>query len=77
MPTLPASEHIASCYRPLLNGVPDRTSVEIRYDNTRTNGPAYVVAQVADGGAAIAHWWRANRVAALELAANLGYTEVV
>lgn len=74
----PASEHVASCYRPLVDGVPASTMIEIRYDNIRRHGPAYVVAKVeTGGGAALTHSWHASRTAAVAFAAGLGYTEVV
>jgi hypothetical protein len=76
MPAKPASEHVASCYAPTINGVPNRRHVEIRYDNQNRAAAGYVVTVISDTVAESSQR-RASKAAALELAANLGYTEVV
>jgi hypothetical protein len=69
-----ASQHVASCYAPLVDGVPSRASIEIR--RLRDGYLRYVVTVLRGQVAESTSWVRDER-AALELAANLGYTEVV
>lgn len=76
MTTKPASEHVASCYAPNVDGVPNRRHVEIRYDNQSRAPAGYVVTTINDTVAESSQRC-GSRAAALELAANLGYTEVV
>lgn len=72
----PATEHVASCYAPNIEGVPSRRHIEVRYDNTASGPQAYVVTTIC-GNAAESSQYRGSKADALELAASLGYTEVV
>lgn len=70
-----SSRHVASCYRPLVDGAPARSRAVIQH--TTGHPKPYLVTEIRAPGEVVTMWREVDIDAALTAVADLGYVDIL